>query len=52
MSPAPEIVVTGRGVVSSIGEGADAFFEALLDKKSGHRGRHRRVPRSSTPRSR
>ena len=35
MSAAPEIVVTGRGVVSSIGEGADAFFEALLGKRSG-----------------
>src|SRR3954471_5995835 len=35
VSPAPEIVVTGRGVVSSIGEGADQFFEALLAKKSG-----------------
>ena len=35
MSAAPEIVVTGRGVVSSIGEGADAFFDALLAKKSG-----------------
>ena len=34
MSP-PEIVVTGRGVVSSIGEGAEAFFDALLAKKSG-----------------
>jgi len=32
---APEIVVTGRGVVSSIGESADEFFEALLAKKSG-----------------
>ena len=35
MSPAPEIVVTGRGIVSSIGESADAFFEALLAKRSG-----------------
>ena len=35
MSAAPEIVVTGRGVVSSIGETADEFFEALLAKKSG-----------------
>ena len=35
MSAAPEIVVTGRGVVSSIGESADALFEALLGKKSG-----------------
>ena len=35
MSAAPEIVVTGRGVVSSIGEGADTFFDALINKKSG-----------------
>jgi 3-oxoacyl-[acyl-carrier-protein] synthase II len=35
VTAAPEIVVTGRGVVSSIGEGADAFFDALLAKKSG-----------------
>ena len=31
----PSVVVTGRGAVTSIGEGADAFFEALLAKKSG-----------------
>jgi 3-oxoacyl-[acyl-carrier-protein] synthase II len=30
-----DIVITGRGVVSSIGEGTDAFFEALLNKRSG-----------------
>jgi 3-oxoacyl-[acyl-carrier-protein] synthase II len=29
------VVITGRGVVSSVGEGADAFFEALLSKRSG-----------------
>jgi 3-oxoacyl-[acyl-carrier-protein] synthase II len=29
------VVITGRGVVSSIGEGPDAFFEALLSKRSG-----------------
>ena len=29
------VVVTGRGVVSSIGEGPDTFFEALLAKRSG-----------------
>ncbi|MDP9346074.1 MAG: beta-ketoacyl-ACP synthase II [Actinomycetota bacterium] len=29
------VVVTGRGAVTSIGEGADVFFEALLAKKSG-----------------
>jgi len=35
VSAAPEIVVTGRGVVSSIGEGAETFFDALLQKRSG-----------------
>jgi 3-oxoacyl-[acyl-carrier-protein] synthase II len=29
------VVVTGRGVVSSIAESPDAFFEALLAKRSG-----------------
>ena len=29
------VVVTGRGVVSSLGEGADAFFEALIAGDSG-----------------
>jgi 3-oxoacyl-[acyl-carrier-protein] synthase II len=29
------VVVTGRGVVSSIGEGADVFFENVLAKRSG-----------------
>jgi 3-oxoacyl-[acyl-carrier-protein] synthase II len=35
VSAAPDIVVTGRGIVSSIGENADEFFEALLAKRSG-----------------
>jgi 3-oxoacyl-[acyl-carrier-protein] synthase II len=35
VSQAPQIVVTGRGIVSSIGETADEFFEALLAKRSG-----------------
>jgi 3-oxoacyl-[acyl-carrier-protein] synthase II len=30
-----QVVITGRGVVSSIGEGVDTFFDALLKKKSG-----------------
>jgi 3-oxoacyl-[acyl-carrier-protein] synthase II len=30
-----DVVVTGRGVVSSIGEGADAFIDALLERRSG-----------------
>jgi 3-oxoacyl-[acyl-carrier-protein] synthase II len=30
-----DVVITGRGVVSSIGEGPDAFFDALLKKRSG-----------------
>jgi 3-oxoacyl-[acyl-carrier-protein] synthase II len=29
------VAVTGRGVVTSLGEGADAFFEALADGRSG-----------------
>jgi 3-oxoacyl-[acyl-carrier-protein] synthase II len=31
------VVVTGRGVVSSIGEGADAFLDALAERRSGVR---------------
>jgi 3-oxoacyl-[acyl-carrier-protein] synthase II len=31
----PSVVVTGRGAVTSIGEGADTFFEALMAKTSG-----------------
>ncbi len=34
-SPQIEIAITGRGVVSSIGEGADAFADALLERRSG-----------------
>src|SRR3954470_4440181 len=30
-----EIAITGRGVVSSIGEGADAFVDALFQRRSG-----------------
>lgn len=30
-----EVAVTGRGVVSSIGEGADAFVDALMERRSG-----------------
>jgi 3-oxoacyl-[acyl-carrier-protein] synthase II len=29
------VVITGRGVVSSIGEGADAFVDALMERRSG-----------------
>jgi 3-oxoacyl-[acyl-carrier-protein] synthase II len=32
-----EVVVTGRGVVSSLGEGADTFFDALVSGRSGIR---------------
>jgi 3-oxoacyl-[acyl-carrier-protein] synthase II len=35
VSATPSIVVTGRGVVTSIAEGADAFFDALLERRSG-----------------
>ncbi|MDQ3724119.1 MAG: beta-ketoacyl-[acyl-carrier-protein] synthase family protein [Actinomycetota bacterium] len=34
-SPHIEIAITGRGVVSSLGEGADAFVDALLERRSG-----------------
>src|SRR5256714_12713683 len=30
-----DVVITGRGVVTSLGEGADAFFAALLERRSG-----------------
>ena len=29
------VVVTGRGAVTSLGDGADAFFDALIDRRSG-----------------
>jgi 3-oxoacyl-[acyl-carrier-protein] synthase II len=31
----PSIVVTGRGIVSSVGSGADSFFDALLNLRGG-----------------
>ena len=30
-----EVVITGRGVVAPVGEGADAFFDALTSRRSG-----------------
>ena len=30
-----EIAITGRGIVSSIAEGADAFVDALYERRSG-----------------
>ena len=32
---APTVVITGRGAVTSIGEGADAFLDALYERRSG-----------------
>jgi 3-oxoacyl-[acyl-carrier-protein] synthase II len=32
-----DVVITGRGVVSSLGEGADAFLDALMERRSGLR---------------
>jgi 3-oxoacyl-[acyl-carrier-protein] synthase II len=29
------VVITGRGAVTSLGEGADPFFDALLERRSG-----------------
>ena len=42
------VAVTGRGVVTSLGEGADEFFDALLAGRSGIATASRRQ-RSSTP---
>ena len=42
-----DIAITGRGVVSSIGEGADAFFDALI-AASGSKSAHGARP-STTP---
>ena len=30
-----QVVITGRGVVTSLGETADGFFDALIDRRSG-----------------
>src|SRR5207244_2012935 len=32
---AREVVITGRGVVAPVGEGAEAFFDALTSRRSG-----------------
>jgi 3-oxoacyl-[acyl-carrier-protein] synthase II len=32
-----DVVITGRGVVSSLGEGADVFLDALMERRSGLR---------------
>jgi 3-oxoacyl-[acyl-carrier-protein] synthase II len=31
----PDVVITGRGIVSPVGQGADAFFDNLLNLKGG-----------------
>jgi 3-oxoacyl-[acyl-carrier-protein] synthase II len=31
----PSIVITGRGIVSSVGSGADSFFDSLLNLRGG-----------------
>jgi 3-oxoacyl-[acyl-carrier-protein] synthase II len=33
--PSRSVVITGRGAVTSIGEGADAFLDALYERRSG-----------------
>ena len=35
MNPYPEVVVTGVGVVTPIGVGADAFWDSLVAGRSG-----------------
>src|SRR5439155_23354778 len=31
----PDVVITGRGVVTSLGEGAETFLDALFARRSG-----------------
>ncbi len=43
------VIITGLGVVSSIGIGGDQFFEALLNKKSGITSLEHRVDEGAKP---
>ncbi len=47
--PQSTVVITGLGVVSSIGIGADAFFEAYLAKKTGIRSLADRTDEGAKP---
>ncbi|MGB7328564.1 MAG: beta-ketoacyl synthase N-terminal-like domain-containing protein [Rubripirellula sp.] len=47
--PNRKVVITGLGVVSSIGIGSDAFFDALLNQKSGITSLENRVDDGAKP---
>ena len=49
--PRSNVVITGLGVVSSIGIGADAYFQALLEKRSGVRSLAERTDNDARPTS-
>ena len=49
--PRSNVVITGLGVVSSIGVGADAYFQALLAKQSGVRSLSERTDDEARPES-
>ncbi len=49
--PRSNVVITGLGVVSSIGIGADAYFQALLAKRSGVRSLSERTDNEARPTS-
>ncbi len=47
--PLTNVVITGLGVVSSIGIGSEAFFQALLDKRSGIKSLSERTDDGAKP---
>jgi 3-oxoacyl-[acyl-carrier-protein] synthase II len=47
--PRSQVVITGLGVVSSIGIGCDAYLRALLEKKSGITSLANRTDEGATP---
>ena len=47
--PRSKVVITGSGVVSSIGIGGEAFFQSLLEKKSGITSLANRVDDGAKP---
>lgn len=49
--PRSNVVITGLGVVSSIGIGAEAYFQALLEKRSGVRSLAERTDDDARPSS-
>ncbi len=48
--PRSNVVITGLGIISSIGIGGDSYFQSLLDKKSGIRSLADRTDDGAKPR--